>query len=302
MGCEAKPEEIKREVSYVYETYTLGGEKVKQELNNVPEKVLVIGEKNAERLMYFGLEEQIASLAYLETVDNDKIKNISVLSKEWPLKESVLQLKPDLIYGVSTVFQKDRLGDFSFWNKQGIAIGTTSNYEIGVSPNQFYDEIREMGDIFQITEKTDSFINMQKEHIDKTIESSKGHLSNDSVLFIASDGRGNYYYYPDNYHLVDDVLRDLEGNYMDLGDQLITLSHESLLDLNPDRIIFTSFMDGETVNSTDGWLTHKAIKNVKAIKNKRILEVYYDDVIRGNENLSQVYQTVSEFLEEIQHE
>lgn len=301
-GCKETQEEVKEKAGYSYETYDLSGQKSQQHLIKEPEKVLVIGEKNAERLLSFDLGEKIASLAYLETVDNEKIKDIPILSKEWPSKEAVLELKPDLIYGISTVFQDDRLGDFSFWNKQGIGIGTTSNYQIGVSPEQFFDEIKELGEIFNIEDQTNQFIDEEKESITKVIDDSKGKLTKDSVLFIASDGRGNYYYYPENYHLVDDIMLDLKANYLDLGDELITLSHESVIDLNPDRIIFTSFMGDEKKQEKDPWLTHSSLSQVKAIKNEQVLEVSYDDVIRGNENLGETYQVISDFLMDTPHE
>lgn len=291
-SCKSEVVESQKVAGYSYETLQLDGKKVTQHLSKSPEKVLVIGEKNAERMSYFGLEDKIAGLAYLESANEKDIK-YPVISKEWTSKESVIQLKPDLIYGISTVFQDDRLGDFSFWNKQNIAVGTTSNYTTGISPEAFHGEIEEFGQIFNITEKTTKFINNQKEEIETIIKESKGKLSEESILFIASDGRGNYYYYPANYHLVDDITHDLDANYLDLGEELITLSPETLIKLNPEKIIFTKFM---AIDEKDSWLENPALNKVSAIQNKEILTLSYDDVIRGNENLSRSYKNISEFL------
>lgn len=298
-GCHTQSEANNKSVDkgYNFNTLTLEGEKVTQHVSKSPEKVLVIGEKNAERLIYFGLEERIESVAYLESNDNKKIKDIPILAKEWPSKESVVTLKPDLIYGISTAFQKDRLGDFSFWNDQHIAIGTTSNYKNGISPANYFSEIKELGDIFNIEKTTTNFIKEQKRNIEKLTKNQQ-EISADKVMFIASDGRGNYYYYPDEYSLVDDVVCDLGGNYLDLGDQVLTLSHESLMKINPDRIIFTTFMKSASDESGMKWLEDSSLKNVTAIKQNKLLEVNYDDAIRGNENISNLYQEINHFLVE----
>ncbi|MFW7431073.1 ABC transporter substrate-binding protein [Vagococcus carniphilus] len=294
-GCHETTKADQSKDGYSFETLNLEGKKVEQHVKKSPNKVLVIGEKNAERLIYFGLEEKIDKLAYLESVNNKKIKGISVLAKEWPSKEAVVKAKPDLIYGISTAFQKDRLGDFNFWNEQGIAIGTTSNYKNGISLDNYFLEIEELGHIFNMNQKTDRFIKEQKESIKKVTDQKKK-VGRESILFVASDGRGNYYYYPDEYSLVDEVVRELDGNYLDLGEEVVNLSYESLIKINPEKIIFTSFMASEGGKDSLKWLEHDSLKNVAAIKNKEILEMNYDDVIRGNENISNVYQEIYDFL------
>ena len=67
IGCQSKINKTSELKGYSFETLTLEGNVSKQHLEKVPEKVLVIGEKNAERMIYFGIEDRIAGLAYLES-------------------------------------------------------------------------------------------------------------------------------------------------------------------------------------------------------------------------------------------
>ncbi len=91
-----------------------------------------------------GEEERIVGLAYLDKSFSDyesQIKNLPIITDMWPSKESILELKPDLIISMSSAFQKDRIGDISFWNERGIPVLAGINYTIGRTIDSFFDDM-----------------------------------------------------------------------------------------------------------------------------------------------------------------
>ncbi len=101
------------------------GNEMQQTIEKEPQRIVVVGQGFAEWMIGLGEEKRIVGLAYLDKSFSEyeaQIKNLPIITDMWPSKESILELKPDLIISMSSAFQKDRLGDISFWNERGIPV------------------------------------------------------------------------------------------------------------------------------------------------------------------------------------
>ncbi|MGX7013266.1 ABC transporter substrate-binding protein [Vagococcus silagei] len=299
VACKSETSKAKTSQGLTYEIYDTGGKKITQDLTKTPTKVTVIGQSIAEMMAYFDLENRIQSISYLEdqTITNKKLKDIPVLAKLWPTKEVLIAQDTDLIYSLTTAFDDDRIGSIDEWNTQGVPVVTTSNYAIGKSIPNYLDEIRLMGKLFQIENKTNKFIETQEKREQKIKEQSKALNTQPSVLLIATDGRGHYYYYPRNFSLVDEMVEGSGGKYLELSDTYLEISLEAVIKDNPDYILFTAFQSDNQEDYLKSLLNNQNLQNVTAIKNKALLEIDYIQATRGDMNYMDLYEKIGHFIQ-----
>ena len=63
----------------------------------------------AELMIEFGLQDRVVGVGYLDqsfSKYEDEISKMPVMSKSWPSVESIIALKPDIIYAMSSSLKK----------------------------------------------------------------------------------------------------------------------------------------------------------------------------------------------------
>ena len=104
------------------DTYNYAKEPVQVTFEKKPEKVVCTNQTQTELMLYFGLDEYIAGMAYLDgAVRSDlqaqydalKAAGKELTVKGYPQKEVVLALEPDFIFGWRSAFAEKSLGDVS---------------------------------------------------------------------------------------------------------------------------------------------------------------------------------------------
>lgn len=279
--------------------YDDNGGEIHQTIEKEPRRVVVIGQGLAELMIYFGQEDKIVGLAYLDksySKYEEQIKKLPLLSDMWPSKESVLALKPDLIVAMSSAFHDDRLGDISFWNQRGIPVVTGINYTIGRTVGSFFDDIRNIGTALNVTDRTNAFIEDQQTRIQAIQEKSKGAATKPRVLLFAGGQDQTYWYYGPGLCLIDEMVEGSSGEYIKVSeDSFVQMSAESILSVNPDKIIVTEFRKSHN-DTAKALLSDPALKNVAAIKSGDVITVDYTNAIRGSTELADLYEQVANFV------
>lgn len=271
-----------------------------QELQHQPERVVVLGQGFAELMIHFGLEQSIVGMGYLDnsySKYDQEINTLPLLTESWPSKESIIALQPDLIIGMSSAFIENRVGDISFWNERGIPVLTGINYTTGRTIESFYDDILNVGMVFDIEEQTQAYVNSEKEMI-KKIETSKMNTEKKpNVLLFAGGENDVYYYYGPSLSLVDEMVEGSGGSYIEVSEQtFVTLTTESILKLNPDKIIITEFQKNNREAAKNLLMNNSTLQNLDAIKNEEILVVDYTNAVRGSLELVELYQEIFDFI------
>lgn len=275
------------------------GNEMEQTIEKEPQRIVVIGQGFAEWMIGLGEEKRIVGLAYLDksfSEYEDQIKSLPIITDMWPSKESILELQPDLIISMSSAFQKDRLGDISFWNERGIPVLAGINYTIGRTIDGFFNDIDNLGKVLNIEEKANAFVNEQKEKISEI--QTKAAQANDrpKILLLGTSGDTTYYYGP-SLCLIDEMIEGAGGEYIKVSEETyVDMSEESILSVNPDKIIITGFQKSDSEALINKYLLNPKLKNATAIKTGNVKVVEYTTAVRGSLGLSELYMDVAEFI------
>lgn len=275
------------------------GKEIQQTIEKEPKRIVVVGQGFAEWMLAFGEEERIVGLAYLDKTFSEyeeQIKTLPIITDMWPSKEAILELQPDLIISMSSAFQKERLGDISFWNERGIPVLAGINYTTGRTIDSFFEDITNLGNVLNIQDKTDAFVEKQKEQINKI--QTKAALAEDKpkVLLLGTSGETTYYYGP-SLALVDEMIEGAGGEYIQVSKETyVEMSEESILSVNPDKIIITGFQESDSEALINQYLNNPKLKNAKAIKNGDVKVVDYTTAVRGSLGLTDLYKDVAQYI------
>lgn len=258
--------------------YNYAGEKIKVTFDKAPEKVLTTNQTTTELMLDLGLEKYLIGTCYLDNpiLDRlaDKYKKVPVVSEKYPTKEQVLALKPDLILGWKSVFADKTLGDVKEWQQRKIntfaqrnTVKTVGNFTI---ENGFKD-IDDLGTIFNIKDKTDKYVKDLRDRLQKIEEKTSKVKDKKKVLILEAEGKGKYRVYGKN-DLVGDMV--LKAGAENLAEKSGSMSVENIVASNPDAIVFVHFGDDKKIQEADlvkEFTENKALANVKAVKNKKII-------------------------------
>lgn len=275
------------------------GNEMEQTIEKEPQRIVVIGQGFAEWMIGLGEEKRIVGLAYLDksfSEYEDQIKNLPIITDMWPSKESILELEPDLIISMSSAFQKDRLGDISFWNERGIPVLAGINYTIGRTIDGFFDDINNLGKVLNIEEKTNAFVNEQKDKIKEIQTKAAQANKKPKILLLGTSGDTTYYYGP-SLCLIDEMIEGAGGEYIKVSEETyVDMSEESILSVNPDKIIITGFQKSDSEALMNKYLLNPKLKNATAIKTGNVKVVEYTTAVRGSLGLFELYMDVAEFI------
>ena len=123
-------------------TYNQNGEEAEQTFTKCPERVVSISQANTEMLVSLGLSHLIVATAHRtstpwpETAAEYESLNFLAMD-DYPSKEVVLSLEPDLIVGWGSLFADDALGATSDWNDRGINTYLMKNTVSGLGKRNF---------------------------------------------------------------------------------------------------------------------------------------------------------------------
>lgn len=276
------------------------GKQIRQTLEKAPERVVVVGQGFAELMLAFGAEDKIVGVGYLDKSYSKyeaQIAELPILAEMWPSPEAILELKPDLIVAMSSGFKKDRIGNIAFWNERKIPVLAGINYTIGRTIDGFFDDIANLGAVLNIEAKADVFIAEQRQRM-AAIQKIAEHADvKPKVLLVASGGRETYDYYSPTLCVIDEMIEGSGGEYLKLSeDTYVEMSAESILSVNPDKIILTEFQRSDSEAARNKLLNNPTLRSVTAIKNGDVMVADYTNAIRGSLELADLYEDVATFL------
>lgn len=258
-------------------------------------RIVALGQSAVELLIEFGLADRIIGVAYLDKPDVvAAYPNIPILSSGWTDKETLLQLQPDLIFAMEAAFRADRIGNSSFWEERGVATFQVDSYQEDKCFDAFYADVFATGRLFGLVDKANEIV----EELHHLRERYAIDLAKISVLHLSHISGTQFYYYPPEMCLLDEVLEDMGGEYIYLGDRSFILSVETILSLNPDKIIITQFRKGGDEGVLNLLQQHPLLRRLKAVEQHKILDVDYSKAIRGDFEMEELYMSIYKFLKQ----
>lgn len=277
-------------------TYNYAKEEVQVTFDACPQKVICTNQSQTELMLYFGLDEYIAGVAYLDGAIREDLKpqydalvaaGKELTVKGYPSKEVVLALEPDFIFGWRSAFAEDQLGDVSEWSKLGVGtmvLRCSNNTVSERNLDAVLADIADIGAIFDIEDKTDAYIADARELLSKVDEKVSAIGSPLTAIVVEPGGDGSWYCWGANT-LTGSLAVSAGAEYAcpDGGN----LSAEDLVNLNPD-VIIVDYMEKEGVsteecekNAIETITSVGALAELSAVANGKIMAVNLTDVYGG---------------------
>ncbi|MDR2270217.1 MAG: ABC transporter substrate-binding protein [Sphingobacterium sp.] len=259
-------------------------------------RIVVLGQAPLEILLKLGYKDKIVGIGYLDQPEALKdFSDLPIMAVGWPDKESVLSLKPDLIFALESAFRSNKTGDVQFWEDRGVRTCVLDNYKVDKNLENLRNDLKRTGKLFGIESKTNPLIqqnrNISRKYANLKTESPK------RVLHLSYTGTADtYYYYPPTMCLIDEIISDCGGEYIDLGPNYFIIPLETIIRSDPDKIIITWFRRQNKVNITQKICANPFLQHLKVIKDRQIIEVDYTQAIRGTYDMEPIYCSISNFL------
>lgn len=248
-----------------------------------PQKIIVCGGNAVDTLLAFGAKNAIHTVVLTEPDMLPGYKKVLQQSNIYPAaisQEAALTIKPDFILGMRRFFDGKVLGDTPFWENNGVSayiqdasgpIPSLGNFP----PCTIESEktfLRNMGKVFGKEEFAESVIRRIDEELKNVPENVN---KKPRILFIE--------FMPNNIEAFGKGL--LSGDIVEkLGGEIISykapfISMEELLTVQAD-VVFLVHHGGEELAQVAVAKMHEgALKNIKAVKEKRVYTIPYDRIV-----------------------
>ncbi|MDU1349780.1 ABC transporter substrate-binding protein [uncultured Clostridium sp.] len=279
-------------------TYNFAKEPVNITFEKSPEKVVAVYQNSIETLLALGLEDKIVAASGLDHEVKEEYKDAFSKVKYYeqvPTKEEVIGLQPDFILSWYSLFGEKKLGDVGFWHERNINTYMAQNSGV-INPNTLqneYDDILNMGKIFDVEDKANEIVNTMKSEIEKAKDFVKGKESVKAIILeVQKDGV--YRVYGE-----DSIGGDIATQ---VGADLVAKSsgkigNEDLIKLNPD-VIFTVYF-GDAIDSDTALksiMENPALSSVSAVKSNRVNPIMLSEVYSSGIRTLDGIKTISRGL------
>ncbi len=266
--------------------YDYAGNPVEYTYRKAPERVICVYQGCIETMIALGLEDHVLASYGLDNGVKDEWKDgfgrmnydSSVFA---PDKETVTLLEPDMIFSWDSYFGEKKLGDVYEWNRKGVATYISANSgaaKIRTLENE-YNDILNIGRIFDAEEKAKELVDKMKQQVEDTLAAAKGQEAVRVAVLEPISGKITNY-----------AANSLAGDMVtQLGGQLVKpegneMGKEDLVAGDPD-VIFVVYMayagdDPETVKAQQlsAIQDDPALASLSAIQSGRVYPVMLGDM------------------------
>lgn len=286
--------------------YSPEGEKYTQTFTEAPSKVITNNVSSTELLLELGLGDKIIGILKPDNAPSEKWKsayeNLTVLGdKKSMSKEVIIGAEPDLIFGRAMPFTDESMGTIKDLNDMGINVYTqlASNFVIDQSLENIILDVRNIGEIFNVSEKADAYADSLQTQLD-TIKDKVSNLTQTEpvkVLFMVTYTDGTFNTFGANSALQSEMLETINAvNVLETGTS--SLTSENLVTLNPDVIVYIKADRNAETDATavESLLNDDTIQSVPAIANEKIIEIGYDELMDYGVRIFDTLETLYEFI------
>ncbi|MGN0267212.1 MAG: ABC transporter substrate-binding protein [Lachnospiraceae bacterium] len=300
---------IKTEYPLTITTYGTDGKELTTVYEKAPEKVLAVYQGSIETMLALGLEDHLVATAGLdnEVPDDQKaaFSKVKYLDEFTPSLETVTMLEPDMIFSWGSLFNEKNLGDAKEWVNKGTNIYMNTNTHPKDGDTAYaktleneYNDILNIGKIFDVQDKAEAIVKNMKETIEKTKAATADMNEKPDVLVLEYSGETFYNY--GGSTLGGDMVTQLGGNL--LNSDVKSLGKEDLIAANPD-VIFVVYMpyagdDPEEVKQThlNYILGDEALASLDAVKNNRVVPIMLSEMYASATRTQDGIETIAKGL------
>ncbi len=257
-------------------------EKKDQVFDKAPERIMANTRPAAELLLHLGLSDKIvgvgANFGAVDKAVEEEYAKLNILSDEYVGKEVTLGTDPDLVFGRGGLFDNAEwgVGTVDSLNEMGVKTYVLESSVTGGTYDSIYKDIKNIGEIFNVQDKADSFIKELKgrqQDISSKLESIKEektfaylHTNDPKELFVYSAHDETFF--NDAFKMVklDNIFKDETGD----------VSVETLIAADPDVLILPNWDGSDLTKVREEIYANPKLSSMKAIKNKQMYIVDYN--------------------------
>lgn len=285
-------------------TLTNCGKKVTYD--KVPERVVTNDVGITELMFALGLEDRMAGFAMPDDKGDlsavpwkDGYDKVKWLSKDQLTKENVLDARADLVFaGWNYGFREDsgftpaalkKLGVPSYVLTESCRNGR-SDTSRGIMPplEALYTDLTNLGKLFGVEKRAATLIAGFKERI--AAVRAKAPRGNDRPKVFLYDSGQDQPFTSGRFAAPEQIISEAGGtNVMhDLADSWTSVGWESVVERDPDVIVICDYGDVSAEQKKKFLLSYAPLRNVSAVKNRRIFVLDYVDLVESPRNPSAI--------------
>lgn len=258
-----------------------------------PAKVVVTHPGATELLLELGLKDHIQATVrpYGAPLDRlaDKYAKLNIMNAVFiPSLEELLEMQPDMIIAWAHHFDDSKLRDVANWHGRGVATFVMPSSLTKLKPNldnALYACISDIGKIFNIEDKTASYIKKAKERVAFIENVVKDIPQRKTVLILQDYANGTFSMY-DSKYLIHNMVEIAGGTNL-CEDPAAWVGAEKVLAFDPDVIIFVSTNKHDsTKDLTDDEAAEQVkgiaeLQSMRAIRQGNIINIPFFTVNNG---------------------
>lgn len=279
-GVKTSQNSTKEERGYPMTFHNYGRDVV---VNEKPKKVLTLGPNCTELFVALGLTNYIVG----DSLKNhsrgplpeyeEEYERIPELNYGSATREAVISSGADFIYGLDWEFGGDGLdtGELESY-------GMTTYMNSASSVEEIYQEILDIGRIFDITDRAKAFVKDQKDRISAVEEKTAGEKAL-KVLVYDSGNDGVFTCSGINFESLLIKMAGGENVFGDLNEkEWITVSYEEVLAREPDVIIIHDYDKPSVQEKIAEIKSNDVLASLDCVKNDRFVMIGLESVLPGD--------------------
>jgi iron complex transport system substrate-binding protein len=282
------------------------GNSYTQTFESAPQKVITNNPSATELLFELGLKDVIVGTMALDNAAPEKwaadYETLPVIGdKKTTSKEVLVSAEPDLILGRAFTFTEESFGTIPAFNDLGIQVYTQKSSYMNTEQTMenIIEDVRNTGEIFDVQEKANHYADSLQDTLDEVTAKVAAQKNENplKVMVMVNYTDGTFAVFGADASLQSSVLNTLGAvNVMEKGGNSLTF--ENLAEANPDIIIYITADRNASVDALakESLLKEETIQSVEAIKNKKIIEIGYDDFMDYGTRLFDTLKTLSDFF------
>ena len=260
------------------ENFNTQGEPEQQTFTKPPERVVAVWQNSIETLLALGVGDRLIAgngvpdKKFFLPQYQEQYSQIPYTGLQLLDVETTMMLKPDLIVGWHSTFSPKVIRPTEFWHKRGVNTFIARSSMIDGRQRTLeneYKDILDLGKIFDKNERAQQLVGQMQQEVNFAISQTGGYQKRPRALVLEFMGKEVSVY--GERSLAGDIVHELHGELLAAKDRNIGI--EQVVELDPDVIfiVVTEFNYGREQDMIDRVTQHKALKNLRCVKEGRVL-------------------------------
>lgn len=269
-------------------------------ISQKPDKVLTLGPNCTELFAALGLQDQVVGRSLVNHSRGpleeykDAVDSIPQLNYSSATREAIITSGADFIYALDW-----EIGDEGCNIDEVEPLGMTVYVNSASSLEEQYQEIRDLGKIFDIEDTAEAFINDQESRI-AAVQEKLADQEPVDVLIYDSGNDGVFTCSGSNF---ESLLVGLAGGHNifdDLNDkQWVTVSYEEVLARDPDIILIHDYDSPSVEEKIAEIESNPTLSQLDCVKNERFGIITLESVLPGDRMAYAVESMAKDFYPDV---